>query len=495
MSRRRDDELLLLEVPRVPRDDEGRVDVARLRVLLQPADVLESAPGTGWTYFAPDLGGIGHPDRTRLSDDGTGTSALHADGTHEPLAADPYAAIDAVAERHGLVPGLPPVPGGPSFTGGLIGALSYDLARRALELPPRAQDDRRLPALLLRLVGLVLAVDPDREQALLAVRPALLTGDPDGARRAVLDRIASSVARPMPEGPVVVTPGPVRTSLPPDRHRSAIARALERISAGDCYQVNLSQRLTGHWPSDLVDLAAALVAASPASHAALLPGPGIASISPESFLEVDSRTVTTRPIKGTRPRASDAELDAALADDLATSTKDRAENVMVVDLERNDLGRVCRPGSVRVEELTRVEAHPTVWHLVSSVRGELASDVGWGGLLAATFPSGSVTGAPKRAAMHVIEELEPVRRGWYCGAIGFLAPGAARLSVAIRTATLHADGTVDYGAGGGIVADSDPDAEVAESLDKAAAFLRVLGATRVVADERAGRPRPVTVPR
>ena len=494
MSRGREDELLLVEVPRVPRDDEGRVDVARLRVLLQPADVLESAPGTGWTYLAPDLEGIGHPDRVRLSDDGSVTCALHTDGTHEPLATDPYAAIDAVAERHGLVPGPPPVPGGPSFTGGLIGALSYDLARRAVALPPRAPDDRHLPALLLRLVGLVLAIDPDREDALLVVRPALLSGDPARARGAVLDRIAASVARPMPGGPVV-TPGPVRTSLPPDRHRAAITRALERISAGDCYQVNLTQRLTGHWPGDLVGLAAALVAASPASHAALLPGPGIASISPESFLEVDGRGVTTRPIKGTRPRATDAELDAALADDLATSTKDRAENVMVVDLERNDLGRVCRPGSVRVEELARVEAHPTVWHLVSTVRGELASDVGWGRLLAATFPSGSVTGAPKRAAMHVIEELEPVRRGWYCGAIGFLAPGAARLSVAIRTATLHADGTVDYGAGGGIVADSDPDAEVAESLDKAAAFLRVLGATRVVADASARRPQRATVTR
>jgi para-aminobenzoate synthetase component I len=181
-----------------------------------------------------------------------------------------------------------------------------------------------------------------------------------------------------------------------------------------------------------------------------------------------------RPIKGTRPRDADPDLDAAHADDLATSAKDRAENVMVVDLERNDLGRVCVPGSVRVPRLCVVEAHPTVWHLVSDVVGRLREGLGYGQLLRATFPCGSITGAPKVRAMEIIETLEPVRRGWYCGAVGFLAPGAASLSVAIRTATLHADGTVDHGAGGGIVADSDPAAEHAESLDKAAAFLRAV---------------------
>jgi para-aminobenzoate synthetase component I len=149
---------------------------------------------------------------------------------------------------------------------------------------------------------------------------------------------------------------------------------------------------------------------------------------------------------------------------------------MIVDLERNDLGRVCVPGTVRVPQLSVVEAHPTVWHLVSEVVGRLRPEVGYGQLLAATFPCGSITGAPKVRAMEVIEELEPVRRGWYCGAIGFLSPGAASLSVAIRTATRHADGTVDHGAGGGIVADSDPEAEHRESLDKAAAFLAAVGA-------------------
>ncbi|MEY3020785.1 MAG: hypothetical protein RLZZ272_1769 [Actinomycetota bacterium] len=486
-----------VEVPRIPRDPDGRIDVARLRALLQPADVLESAPGTGWTYLVPDLGRHGHPDRLRMVDDGRSTRVHHADGAVEDLGTDPFRAIDALAHRLGIGPGPGPASGAPAFGGGLVGAFAYDLAHRSVGLPAPVADGHDRPSLALRLVGLVVAVDPGRERAHLVLHPGLLTGDAAIARRTMLERLAWAEASAGPLAPERrVRPGPARTSLPPAQHRAAIASILEHIAAGDCYQVNLTQRLSGSWPGDVLALADALIAASPASHAALLPGLGIASISPETFLEVDGRTVRTRPIKGTRPRSTDAELDAALADDLATSAKDRAENVMIVDLERNDLGRVCRPGSVHVEELARLEAHPTVWHLASTVRGELRPDVGWGGLLAATFPSGSITGAPKRAAMRLIDRLEPVPRGWYCGALGFLAPGAARLSVAIRTATLHPDGTVEYGAGGGIVADSDPDAEVAESLDKAAAFLRVLGATHVATDtaDAAGRRPRTTVP-
>ncbi|MEX2504012.1 MAG: anthranilate synthase component I family protein, partial [Egicoccus sp.] len=273
-------------------------------------------------------------------------------------------------------------------------------------------------------------------------------------------------------------PPALRTSLDHDRHLARVADVLERIAAGDVFQVNLTQRLTSHWEHDAAALYRALRRESPATFGAVLPAIGVASVSPETFLAVAGRQVTTRPIKGTRPRHPAPDLDAALADDLSTSAKDRAENVMVVDLERNDLGRVCRSGSVRVPELAAVEAHPTVWHLVSTVTGELRPEVGYGELLRATFPCGSITGAPKIAAMQIIERLETVRRGWYCGAVGFLSPGAASLSVAIRTATLQADGTVDYGAGGGIVADSDPADERRESFDKAAAFLRAVGIPR-----------------
>lgn len=289
-----------------------------------------------------------------------------------------------------------------------------------------------------------------------------------------------------------VAPQVAWTSLARAAHLAAVEAVLAAIGEGKVFQVNLAQRLSARWSGDVHDLYRSLRDNSPAAFGAALPDVGVASISPETFLAVDGTQVVTRPIKGTRPRAPDAALDAALADDLATAVKDRAENVMVVDLERNDLGRVCRPGTVRVPELTRIEGHPTVWHLVSTVQGELVAGTGYGELLRATFPCGSITGAPKIAAMGLIEQLERVRRGWYCGAIGFLAPGHARLSVAIRTAVLQPDGVVDHGAGGGIVADSDPSSEHAETLDKAAAFLRAVSATRVVDTppaHRLARPR------
>ncbi|MFP4311414.1 MAG: anthranilate synthase component I family protein, partial [Nitriliruptoraceae bacterium] len=322
--------------------------------------------------------------------------------------------------------------------------------------------------------------------------PALVAHGAERRAHAHLDRVAAQLvaaARRRLRTPdtVVIPSQPAWTSLPRSAHLAAIDRILACIGRGEVFQVNLAQRLSARWPGDVYELYRALRAVSPAPFGAALPDVGVASISPETFLAVDEDQVTTRPIKGTRPRALDAGLDAAMADDLATAVKDRAENVMVVDLERNDLGRVCVAGSVRVPELTRVEAHPTVWHLVSTVTGRLVPDLGYGGLLAATFPCGSITGAPKIAAMQLIDELEPVRRGAYCGAVGFLAPGRARLSVAIRTAVLHADGTVDHGAGGGIVADSDPDQEHAESLDKAAAFLTAVRATEVLAAPPARR--------
>jgi anthranilate/para-aminobenzoate synthase component I len=485
--------LEVLSLSDAPRDDAGRIDLDRLRAALSPAEVLLSAEGTGWTCLLPRTLS---PDLARVVDDGRRVRVRDVDGRWHDAGDDPFAAIDEVAERHGITPDAPVDAGTaaamlPACTGGLVGALAYELGR------PRRADtagDRSTQRLWLRLAGIVVAVDPLRQDALLLVRPRLLAGDPASEVAALRARIAAA-PRPAATGarPNAATPR-VTSSLPRERHLAAIARALEAIAAGDVYQVNITQRLSGQWDGDVEALFAALVTESPASHAALLPEIGIASVSPETFLAVAGRMVTTRPIKGTRPRAGDPVLDAALADDLATSPKDRAENVMVVDLERNDLGRVCRPGSVRVEELTRVEAHPTVWHLVSTVTGELSDGVGYGGLLAATFPCGSITGAPKVAAMRLIEALEPVPRGWYCGAIGALSPGAASLSVAIRTATLWPDGTVDYGAGGGIVADSDPAAEVAETLDKAVPFLRALGASAARGRDAGAIVRPPRAP-
>lgn len=476
-----------------PRDRDGRVDLDACVAALGAVDVLETAAGHGWSYLVPHTG-------WRLSDDGRHARLQHPGGRTHELGGDPFAALEQVAGWLGARPEAPvhreaAGTDAPLLSGGLVGAFSYDLGRRSERLPALARDDRSREHLSLRVVEVVCAIPPERERVelLATTLPERLTTDGAPVRRRdrlaahVRDRLATAarhgVALPARQGP---EPQVAWTSLPRPAHLAAVERLLEAIAAGELFQANLAQRLSARWDGDVHTLYRALRAASPAALGAALPDAGVASISPETFLAVDGQQVRTRPIKGTRPRAGDAALDAALADDLATATKDRAENVMVVDLERNDLGRVCQPGSVSVPELTRVEAHATVWHLVSTVTGRLRSGTGYGDLLRATFPCGSITGAPKIAAMSHIEGLEPVRRGMYCGAVGFLAPGHARLSVAIRTAVLHADGVVDHGAGGGIVADSDPESEHAETLDKAAAFLRAVAALRVDAEPHAG---------
>jgi para-aminobenzoate synthetase component I len=466
----------VLELRAAPRR-EGILDIDRLMDALGPCDLLESADRSGWSYLVPhDLA------RGRLVDDGSRARWIDADGTCEDLGADPLEAIDTVARRAGLDPCAEPASGvAVPFTGGLVGALSYELgARIAPRVRPRGGP--RHPGFALRLTGALVAVPRERDRALVVVDTSIHPSTPRDVRED-LERRCRTVGPTDPRHPRHgAGTGPVTSSLPHAAHVAAIGAVQERIGAGDTYQVNIAQRLEGRWDGDVVTLYRWLRAASPASHAAMLPDLGLASISPERFLGVHAGRVVTEPIKGTRPRSDDPLLDAALADDLATSSKDRAENVMVVDLERNDLGRVCVAGSVHVPVLLELRALPTVWHLVSRVEGELLPDTTYGELLRATFPSGSVTGAPRLAAMQLIRELEPVPRGWYCGAVGYLGRGSAALSVAIRTATLGADGGVTYGAGGGIVADSVPDDEVAESLDKALPFLRALRAVDVRVD-------------
>ena len=271
--------------------------------------------------------------------------------------------------------------------------------------------------------------------------------------------------------------GPVPSSTPWDSNLGALeyeqrVRAIqEMIRAGDCYQVNLTRRLTG--PAlDPVELWNATESGNPAPHATFWRdgrGLAIVSASPERFLRVEQRSVETRPIKGTAARAAP----------LRTSEKDRAENVMIVDLARNDLGRVCVPGSIRVPDLCRLETHPGLVHLVSTVRGELRPEVGLGALLRATFPPASITGAPKPRVMQAIEDLEPVRRGVYCGALGWIDADRDRadLAVAIRTFTCTAH-TTTFGVGAGITIDSDPTAEWAETELKAARLLSLAGVRR-----------------
>ncbi len=258
----------------------------------------------------------------------------------------------------------------------------------------------------------------------------------------------------------------------------AVARVREYIVAGDIFQANLSQRFQAPLGEPPFELYRRLRCRNPAPFSAYLGFDGleVVSASPERFLRLDEnrRHVETRPIKGTRPRGLGPMHDAALGRALAESEKDRAENVMIVDLLRNDLSRVCRPGTVRVPELFALEHHPTVHHLVSTVVGELDPAADAVDLLRATFPGGSITGAPKVRAMEIIAELEPTRRGVYCGAIGYLSgTGAMDTSIVIRT-FLALRGQVYFQAGGGIVADSDPELEYRETVDKARALIEAL---------------------
>jgi para-aminobenzoate synthetase component 1 len=270
---------------------------------------------------------------------------------------------------------------------------------------------------------------------------------------------------------------PIRSSFTHGGYVEAVARVREYIFSGDIFQANLSQRFEAPLAERPWTLYRRLRARNAAPFAAFLdlPGAAILSASPERFLRADvGGHVETRPIKGTRPRGHGPEHDAALGAALTQSAKDQAENLMIVDLMRNDLSRVCAPGSVRVPELFTLEQYATVHHLVSTVEGQLAGGAGAIELLRATFPGGSITGAPKLRAMEIIAELEPSQRGVYCGCIGYLSvTGALDTNIAIRTA-VAAHGRVLFSAGGGIIADSNPEQEYRETLDKARGIIDVL---------------------
>jgi para-aminobenzoate synthetase component 1 len=392
---------------------------------------------------------------------------------------DPFAALKAELARfvQPSLPGLPPL------QGGAVGYLGYELARHLERLPAAALDDGGLPDLALGFYDCVVAFDHQRRRAWI-----VSTGQPapaGAARRAraaarlaaMEERLAAAPARLAPPARPAAAPA-IASNFTADAYRAAVQRVIDYILAGDIFQANLSQRFLARLPDGLSewDLYRRLRQRNPAAFAAFLrlPGGAIASASPERFLRLDGDAVETWPIKGTRPRGRDAAADRALAAALQASEKDRAENVMIVDLLRNDLSRVCRDGSVEVPSLCRLETLPTVFHLVSTVTGRLRPGMGAVDLLAACFPGGSITGAPKIRAMEIIAELEPTRRGAYCGAIGYLGfDGAMDASIVIRTFAIR-DRIARFQAGGGIVADSRPEDEYDETLAKARALIEAL---------------------
>ncbi len=374
----------------------------------------------------------------------------------------PLSPVREVAEAFAIPARLPrvrdAVPG--AVGGGWFGYLGYDLtdpSGRSGDLPPAAWG----------WVDRVLRLDTDGIWWFEALIP---DGEPDPVDE--VSAVESLLADPPATRPW--SSGPLSRPLPSE-HRDAVKACVHAIEAGELFQANICARFAGFFDGDPISLFAEGVRHLRARRAAFLGGEwgSVVSFSPELFLARQGRHVRSTPIKGTLPRRSAA--DDGLAQRLRESTKDVAENVMITDLVRNDLGRVCATGSVRVPELLKVRPAPGVWHLESTVEGLLAAGTSDADLLAATFPPGSVTGAPKIRALDLIAELEPTARGVYTGAIGLASPIAGlELNVAIRTFEIH-DGTIALGVGGGITADSDSEAEWQECLHKSAPLERLLG--------------------
>ena len=371
------------------------------------------------------------------------------------------------------------------FTGGALGYFSYDLGRRFERLPAFAEDAEKMPEMAVGIYDWAVVVDHLDKRSWLVAQ-----GRRADTKARWTELVARFSAEPVERArvPFRIT-APLASNLARERYATAFRRVLDYIHAGDCYQINLAQRFAAPAAGDPWLAYQALRVINPAPYAAYLNTPHgqILSASPERFLKLERGSVETKPIKGTRPRAGHPRVDAELAAELKASEKDRAENVMIVDLLRNDLSKNCELGSVKVTKLFEVESFATVHHLVSTVTGTLRQGRDALDLLRGCFPGGSITGAPKLRAMHIIEELEPDRRGVYCGAIGYIGcDGNMDLNIAIRT-LVYAGGSIRFWAGGGIVADSRLEDEYQETFDKAAAMLKLLqqtaGANSVMGNE------------
>jgi para-aminobenzoate synthetase component 1 len=403
-------------------------------------------------------------------------SLSYDDGREEMTNGNPFDALGGLLKRYQMETGPVPIP----FIGGAVGYFSYDLCHFIESLPRTAVDDLKLPECYLAFYDSLIAFDHQQGRAYIVSSGFPEEDEAARKRRAQarLDEVKALILSGAGSPNTASAGGEIalKANFSRRRYLEAVTAAREYILAGDIFQVNLSQRFEAELAAPPYELYRQLRLVNPAPFAAFLgfDEVAVASASPERFLRLSGDLVQTRPIKGTRRRGATLAEDAALANELRSSAKDRAENVMIVDLERNDLGRICRYGSVKVTELAVLENYPTVFHLTSTVEGRLAPGEGAIELLKATFPGGSITGAPKVRAMEIIDELEPTRRSVYTGSIGYLGfNGDMDLNIVIRTVLLK-DGKAYFQVGGGIVYDSEPEAEYQETLDKARALIQAL---------------------
>jgi len=418
-----------------------------------------------------------------------GVTEVFANGSRKVFEKDPLKIVDEqirffghINKENGEYSWLP-------FTGGAVGYFGYDLNRQIERMPDIAEDDLRIPDLYLGFYTEVVIIDHKDKRAFAVAYTKNTSKKGMKEAKARLDKLilkvnmrsAGGKATGALKAPHKDENGAVAANLTSNFTRrdynETINKAKHYISEGDIFQVNLAQRFAVDLKVDHYALYKYLRNKNPAPFAAFLDYGdfSVLSSSPERFMLVEDRYVETRPIKGTRPRYKDREKDKAAIKDLKASEKDSAEHVMIVDVKRNDLGRVCEFGSVKVPDLMVVESYEAVHHLVSTVAGELRPGVGAIDLIKASFPGGSITGAPKIRAMEIIEELEPHRRNIYCGSIGYISTnGKMDTNIVIRTITAIGDKAY-LQVGGGIVADSDPDAEYQETLDKARALFDALG--------------------
>ncbi|MET8626741.1 anthranilate synthase component I [Kitasatospora sp. NPDC004669] len=451
--------------------------------------LLESAEqGRSWSRYS--FVGVRSAAALTADEDGNarwlGTPPVGIPTTGDPLQVL-RAALEALHTPRHADDGLPPL------TGGLVGYLGYDIVRRLEKLPDLNPDDLKLPELTM-LLATDLAVLDHADGTVLLIANAVNHNDlASGVDEAYADAVARldamevDLLKPVDPGLATFTPagpGEVRSPFGGEPYRAAVEEVKERIRAGEAFQVVPSQRFEAPCPASALDVYRVLRTTNPSPYMYLFrfPGPDggaeggfdVVGSSPEALVKVTDGEAMVHPIAGTRHRGATPHEDAALAAELLADPKERAEHLMLVDLGRNDLGRVCEPGSVEVVDFMQIERYSHVMHIVSTVTGRVAPGRTAFDVLTACFPAGTLSGAPKPRAMRIIEELEPTRRGLYGGCVGYLDfAGDSDTAIAIRTAVLR-DGTAYVQAGAGVVADSDPHGEDTECRNKAAAVLRAV---------------------